>query len=226
MKTIQFNAYTLAELKEQFPDAYARALRNWQESRDEIFWQDETVDSLKAVLKAASITLRNWSLGAYNRNNYIKISFPNDDAENLSGKRAFAWLENNLFAALRVRGNMRIDDWGKQKDPATGYLARNAKLDKSARYYRTLDGKLHRREGKVGEIPSCPLTGYCTDDDYIDALRASVRDGETLKDAFCNLADVCQRLLEQEAEAQASEEYFADHAEANELLFTEDGERV
>lgn len=226
MKTILTHTYTLAELKEQFPDGYARALRNWQNEPREIAWQGEIIDSLKAVLKAANVTLRDWSLGAYNRGNFISISFPQDDTADLHGKRAIAWLENNLFASLRVRGNMRIDDWRKYRDPETGYLSRNARLDNTARFYRTLDGKLHKRDGRVGEVPSCPLTGYCADEDYFDALRASVRRGDTLKEVFEGLADTCAKLLEQEAEYQSSEEYFTEHAEANDFQFTEDGETI
>ncbi len=235
MQTLTITTYSISELKELFPAGYDSALSHWQdrESYDlGIPWQDETIDSLKAVLKAAGVTLRDWSLGAYNRGNHISISFTgfdgcsNDEIEELSGKRAFAWLENNLFAGLRVRGNMRVDDWRKQMDPQTGHFRKGYKLDETARYYRTMDGKLHRREGKVGEVPSCPLTGYCADEDYLDSLRKAIRSGDTLKEAFSGLADVCEKLLESEAEHMQSAEYFEGDCEANEVQFTEDGERI
>lgn len=228
MKTHTVTTYTATELKEQFPDAFERALERHRNSPDlGDNWSSEIFDSLKAVCNAANVTLRDWSLGAYNRGNHIKVSFPGEnegyDTEHLCGKRAIAWLENNLFGALRVRPNMRVDDWSKfARDPKTGILD-TRKLDKTARYYRPANGKLHRREGRMGEIPPCPLTGVCFDEDYLEHLRKAVCSGDTLKDAFQGLADVYARLMEAEIEYQMTEEYFIESAGDDQ--FTEDGER-
>lgn len=225
MKTKTVTTYTASELKEQFPDAFEHALSEWQNRSEPAAWSDEIFDSLKAVCKAADVKLKDWDLGAYNRGNHIDIELPGDDATaELSGKRAMAWLENNLFGPLRVRPNLRIDDWRKHVDPATGFLKHNAPLDELSRYYRTLDGKLHLRGGAIGQVPPCPLTGVCFDEDYLDALRKAIRDGETLQEAFKGLADVYERLVEAEIESQNTEEYFIEHAETNDWQFTEDGE--
>lgn len=222
MKTNTVITYSASELQEQHPRAFERALGRFVQNND-CDWSEEIFDSLKAVCEASDVKLTDWNLGAYNRSNHIKVEFPNEETEELSGKRAIAWLENHLFGPLRVRGNVRIDDWRKHIDPATGFLKRNAPLDKNARYYRTLDGKLHRRQGAVGTIPACPLTGVCFDEDYLEALRKSVRQGESLKEAFEGLADVYESLVEAEIEAQSTPEYFIEHADANEMQFTEDG---
>lgn len=229
MKTRTVTTYTVQELKEQFPDAFQHAHEQFLRDResDELPWQGEIFDSLKAVCDVAGVTLRDWDLGLCNRSNGIAVSFPGEEpeaVEELSGKRAFAWLENNLFNSLRVRGNMRVDDWRKHVDSATGFLKRNAPLDKNARYYRTLDGKLHRREGAVGSIPSCPLTGVCFDEDYLDGLRKAIQQGDTLKEAFEGMADTYVDLLEKEYEATRTQEYFIEEAASLDMQFTEEGE--
>lgn len=218
MQTITLTGYTPAELQDQFPSGYQRAYQRWSARQDEIPWMDETIDSLKKLLYAADIKLRDWSLGAYNRGNHIKIEFPREEIEEFTHRRAWAWLESHLFGPLRIRNAMLIDDWRKHIDPATGFLKRNAHLQKRTRYYYT--GDKHHRRGAGGEIPSCPLTGYCADDDYLDALRKSVRSGDDLKTAFQSLADTCMELLEQEAEHASSEEVFL---ETSDLFFDEDG---
>ncbi len=80
-------------------------------------------------------------------------------------------------------------------------------------------------EFKLAPTGICSFTGYCADDDYIEALQKSFARGDTMRQAFENLASVCQVLLENEADYQATLEYFIDHAEANDFLFTERGAR-
>lgn len=221
MQTTTITGYTPEELKEQFPHAFKRAHERWASRQNEIPWQHETIDSLKTLLKAADVKLLNWSLGAYNRGNFIKVAFPREEVEEFTHRRAWAWMESHLFGPLRIRHAMIIDDWRKHIDPATGYLKRNAPLQKNTRYYHT-SSELCRR-GAGGEIPSCPLTGICFDENYLDALRKSVREGDDLKTAFQNLADVCQTLLENELDYACSEECFL---ETPDLYFDEDGDDV
>ena len=218
MKTATITGYTPAELQAQFPDAFKRAHERWASRQDEIPWQDETIDSLKELLKASDVKLLDWSLGAYNRGNHIRIEFPRDEIAEFTHRRAWAWLESHLFGPLRIRHAMIIDDWRKHIDPATGHLKRNAPLRDDTRYYHT--GSQLCRRGSGGEIPSCPLTGYCADEDYLGALRKSVRDGDDLMTAFESLADVCEDLLESELDYARSEECFL---ESSDLYFDENG---
>jgi hypothetical protein len=58
--------YTIAELKESFPDAYAKVHERWRErvGRDsDCPWSEETMDSLRAVVKACGGKLTKWSIG-------------------------------------------------------------------------------------------------------------------------------------------------------------------
>lgn len=194
MNTHTVTTYTASELREKFPDGFERALENWR-NRGDIAWQEETFDSLKGLIEAAGVKLRNYNLGAYNRGNGLTVEFPEEGAEDLTGARALAWLENNLFGPLRIpwRGGER---W---------------RLAKYGSAYR------------AGKVKPCPFTGYCADEEYIDALRESVRGGDTLKEAFEGLADTYATILEREIEDQNSPDYFCEHADGNDLEFEEDG---
>lgn len=70
----------------------------------------------------------------------------------------------------------------------------------------------------------CKLTGYCFDEDAIDGFRRAFVQGTR------NLADLMQAAFEswieachQDAEYQFSEEGYGEHAEANNLEFSEEG---
>lgn len=197
MRTLKIKVYTVKELKKKYPDGFARALKDHCEEveRCGIHWNDEVMDSLKGLFKAAGIKLTDWKIGAYS---YSHVKFDMGDAAELDGRRAWAWLENNLFSALRVpyRGPARWD------------------VAKYGEHYRP------------GMIKPCPFTGVCFDDDFLDQLRANVRAGMNLEDAFSDMADVARRIMEKEYEAEQSEEYFIDEAEANEYEFKASGERV
>lgn len=201
--------YTASELKEQFPDAFDRALNHYRDGNTEIPWQDETIDSLKAILKATGITLRDYSLGAYNRGNHIRIEFQQDEAGELTGKRAIAWLENNLYGLKRI-SYTSPDRW------------KRAKYNDSYRSCHPA-GSPVLQSYCAGHIPPYAFTGYCADEIYTEALNKAVRSGDTLKEAFEGLADVCMDLLEKESESQNTEEAFLETADASEWQFEEDG---
>ena len=201
MKTNTVITYTATELKEQFPDAFASALERHRNSGDPIPWQEEIFESLKACVERAGLKLRDWNLGLCNRSNGIKVEFPQEGAEELSGKRAMAWLENNLLGELRISFTAR-DRW------------------KLAKYNQGMSERYYI----AGRVPPCPLTGYCADENYLEALTDAVRKGYTLKEAFLGLADTYVEILEVEYENWQSEEYFIEGCEANDVQFTEDGE--
>ena len=194
--------YSASELRDQYPDGFENALEHWRDSQDEIFWMNETIDSLKALIKASGLYLRDWSLGTESYRSYINIDWELDVAI-LSGQRAMAWLENNLLSDLRIKKNTK--DYLKYNN---GYI------EKSLRPY------------SVGKIPPCPFTGYCADDTYLDSLIKDITNGCTLEEAYNNLAGVCSRMLENDLDNQNSEEYFLDHADVNQYQFTEDGQIV
>jgi hypothetical protein len=53
-------------------------------------------------------------------------------------------------------------------------------------------------------MPSCPLTGVCFDETYLEEIKKSIASGDTLKEAFDSLATVASRLMEEEAKHMSS----------------------
>lgn len=213
MKTIELTLYSAQELKDSYPAAFARALSDYQnEDCNEIPWQDETIGSLKTIIKDAGLSLSDWSLGAYNRGNHITVEFSQDEVSEFTGRRAFAWLENNLLSGYRIPIQPAAHPERRKR---LGYM----------RGYSGCHPLGSWNFYEPGRIAPCPVTGYCADGEYLDALRQSLRDGRTLKQAFEDLADVCMNLLERDAEANANEESFLERADIGEWQCTDDGKR-
>lgn len=208
MKTLEIKLYSARELKEQFPEGYERALKKWrdlQAADPSPPWQDETIDSCKGCIEAVGLKLKEWSIGAYSRSTQCRVEFGweyGDEIGELTGKRAWAWLENHLLGPLRI-------SWVSD---------RNENRKHNAAYRNSGDCRPY----SPGLVPPCPFTGYCADEDMIDSLKDSIKSGMTLKRAFEALADTARECLERDAEDQQREELFlADDEEQ----FTEDGGR-
>jgi len=190
MRTLNIDLYSYSELSEEAKEV---ALKQWQNNSEEISWMDEIVDSLKSCISKAGLHLKDWEIGPESYRSYVTIS--KFDGEDLEGKRAWAWIENNLFSQFRI--------------PYIG--DRRKAVSKYGKYYR------------AGMITPCPFTGYCFDEELIDALKERILKGDTIREAFEHLAYVASKAIEREWEEQLSEPYFADYADANKFEFTIDG---
>lgn len=126
------------------------------------------------------------------------------DTADLTGPRALAWLENEVLGPLRL-------PWGYMAAPGPLGVDRR----KHAKY----------RE-RPGTVPACPFTGYYTDEVLLDDLRASLLAGMSVGDAMLALEAAIQKVCDEELDYRTSEEGFIEHAENNELEFTENGERI
>lgn len=219
MKTITKNLYTAAELKQLFPDAYAKALKRHQNNIEEIPWTDEIMDSLKALFKTTNgkVKLRKWSISAYDRS-YLCADIEDESwrhetaipSEELRGPRAMAWLENNVLTQLRAKWIPFVKRVRRANCIATPLPG--------GKHFMGYTSPHGNTQGAIGD---CPLTGYCADHDFIEALTRSIRNGDTLKDAFEGLADTARELFENEYDAAISEENFLEmHSEE---IFTEHG---
>lgn len=198
MKTIK--VYTATKLKEKFPDAFKKAFEKFQQSTwdDEIPWNGEIIDSFKAIFEHSNMRLKDYELDTSNpSNSAVKFFFAGEETtEDLQGNRALAWIENNLLSGLREKKPFiqRIKNYSNKWYDFTKY----------------------------GEIPSCPFTGVCFDEDFIESLLKSVKSGDTLKEAYENLASVASKLMQSEIEYQSSEENFLEQ----DFEFTKDGTRI
>ena len=191
MKTItrEYKIYKYTELSKE---AKEKVKENFGQS--ECFWTDDTIKSFQELFNSCdNISLDDYSLGDYQ--SYARVSFTYSEIEEMTGKRAMAWIENNLLY------NIRVSYYGQKRKELRQY----------GKYYY------------AGKIKPCPFTGYCSDDDFLESLLNDIKEGSTLKDAFENLASVCQKLIQSEIEHQYSEEYAKDTCEANDYIFLEDG---
>ena len=206
MRTITKNIYTFNELSEE---AKEKTIFDYREGTTEIFWADEILESLKGLFEnCSSVELKDYSLGEYNSS--IDVRFYNEETEEISGKRAFAWIENNLLCNIRykqgishIKERVWTSDCVKSVDRKDGYFLNNA-----------------------GKIKECPFTGYYADDDFLDSLLKDIREGADLKTAFEGLASEYQKIINNEIDYQNSEEYIIEHMEANNYKFDENGEMI
>jgi len=176
-------------------DSKINAMEEWKENNSSvIFWESELLDSLKTLFKTANIELVDHSLGL--ERSYLETDL-SEDVYNLSSARALGWLENNLFCNLRIS--------------RSEYLKNRKSYLKYGSDYR------------IGKIKPSALTGYSSDESFLEDLTESIQNGRTLGDAFNKLANKFESLLKANYKEQNSEEYIAEHISMNEYEFTEDG---
>lgn len=142
--------YTLAELKERFPDAYKKVLARWEDLCDrsgDIPWVDETMASLKAVVAACGATLRDWSIGCYS---YSSIKVEVEDEDDEGNTKDAAWLIREV-----LRPNGYVNEKGEADFPGlckwTGYCADDAMIE--AVYKGMLAGEtLTKALGRMADV--------------------------------------------------------------------------
>lgn len=186
----------LFKFNELSESAQAKAIETYRNNNFDVPWQEEIFQSFKKVFESAEIKLLDYRLSP-DFTSYIKIDLDrNDPVYNLSGARALAWLENNLLCKLRIT---RME-----------YLKNRLQNFKYG--YR------------IGKIKDCPFTGYCADDDFINCLVESVKNGDCIGEAFkIRMVEKYCELIQAEIDYQNSEEYIIESFEANDYEFLECG---
>jgi len=71
----------------------------------------------------------------------------------------------------------------------------------------------------------CGFTGVCWDENVCESIWEALRTGSTIKEAFNGVAYDAGQWLEKEEEYQRSEECILQYLDAEEEVYTEDGER-
>ena len=188
MKTITVTLYTLDELKLRAESVYDKLYEKWkdQELQYPSPWCDELLQSLEAWCKLLDFRITNYNIGGYCYP-YVDIQSIYDGDESASielyGARAIAYIMNRLDTHSIPYGC-------KHKD-----------YKKYMSY-----GKAYR----AGKIRPCPLTGYYTDDLFIEKTIAKVKAGWDLQEAIYSLGKVATEEMESDQEQQCSEESFLD----------------
>lgn len=223
MKTYTYETYDIHELKEKFPEGFEYALEKWQEDCwQDIFWMEEICDSMKKLFHVAGINLRDWELGA-NCPNYVSFDDFDVEIDNPDYDEEDEDSEEYIEVSSRDIYKKDAEKWIKD------FILNGATWKRETYEYenekkKIVKGFRYDIKKKDGSDWSCEFTGVCFDHDFIDDLLENVRLGESLYDSLKWLADKCGKLIEQELETQQTEEYFIDHADANQYEFTEDGE--
>jgi hypothetical protein len=203
--------YTLEQLKTIAPKVFKRKYEIFCNSEMECGapWNDEVMDSLKAIIKAAGYRLTDWNVSSSNYS-YIKLS-SNDNIDDLSGARAFAWLENKILSKHRI-------PWL----PFTN--AKRREYAATLKAYSPCHPAGKRHFYAPGCVNPCPFTGYCGDESFLDDLKDSIRAGMSVRESLLALARCAQKQFEDNEEQATSEENFLASEEG--ALFTECGGEV
>lgn len=235
MKEITIRLYDYDELSDE---AKKTALEEWRSKNVEHFWGDEVRDTLKKLEEEFGIEVYGWEYGTCSYDcGTIRFEHISDDQLALAGERARAFLWNN-FGYLVMQPRRK---WYA--------VNRDGRADYSGAVYCSGDWKNRWRESKVffdrTYDGTCPLTGVCFDNDALDPLacfcfgvqwdekekrRVTVPHNErrrwkstTVEDVIRDCVDSLFQAAQDDWEGQFTEEYFADHARANEFAFDENG---
>lgn len=228
MKEVKVRVYSLDELSEE---ARERAHEDWASNCD-YPWYKEARDTIKAFEKEFGVSLGNWSYDSWNFHYSLGTGSIDDNVLALKGNRARAWFWNN-------HGHLLMEPechfWTHDKD---GKLFRavapdSRKFTSKVFYSRVYDG-------------TCPFTGYYLDCDALDPMayfcfgvewddklqkRVQTKDRSISADN-CNtvesILDDCAyslfSALRDDVRHCGSMDYFKEMCEANDWVFTEDGE--
>jgi hypothetical protein len=191
MRTETRNIYTAAELKtlDNGGEAFNKALKTYRNRAEQDLpaWNDEICASGRAAVKAAGLTLRDWSVDGGNPSaSYYRIDGFYSGAGEFTDRKAREWIND--------------------------------------RYNIALKGKRLNWRGR--EPGNCPFTGYCADDGVLDGIKAAIKSGDTLREAFEGIAVTVAKICEAEAAHEQTESFFLDQAEANSYEYDETGARI
>lgn len=204
MRTITTNLYTFNELSDE---AKEKAIENYRYSDFDFAWQRETIDTINAIAEGMNCKAKWYSYDGitYDVSFYSRET---EDIENLSGKRAWAYIWNNYLYP-----NREYKTYWKDK-------------------VIHCDGRKNwKRKSKISfGFDNCPFTGYCADCCFIEAWREWQKlfrnnSALTVGDFIDLVANNLSKEWTSDNEYQNSDEGIAEILSINEYEFTEDGNR-
>ena len=203
MRTITTNIYKFDELSEE---AKERAIEEYRSDMT-LDWQDDINATIEAIAKAMNCS--------YDYHSYDGISFhvsfsPCDFGYELSGVRAWAFIENNFITP--------------NEKPKTYYLHGVIHCD---------GRKNWSRKSKINyTLDDCPFTGYIADCCFAEAweewkknftIETKTHMGSTVEDFIKLVAEKLSKEWTYDNEYQMSDEAITEVIEANDYEFLEDG---
>jgi len=218
MKTIEVKVYSINELNET---AKQNAYENWLNKGNDYFWEGENRDTLNKFADIFPVKIKNFEYGYHN---FINWEFTeSDEIAELSGIRLLKYLWNNYKTDI-YKGRF----YHSQKFGLTDHKLKHNRV-KSREITNNCPNKGKFSNSYYSAIQlenSCPLTGYCVDDDTLQPVFDFMKkpDSTTFEELMGNCLDNWLKACENDYEYSNSMEFFLDQAEANEYEFTEDGE--
>lgn len=207
MRSETINIFKFSELSE---NASKKAIEWYRSGRNDEFYQDEIIETVKKVAK-----LFNLKFG----NEYTDIRYSNIDNNilELSGVRLYKYIINNYYNELFAPKYIKMLHRELKCKQFICEVGTNYKGDK----YTQLFSKLHKTN-------CCTLTGVCYDNDILKPVYDFLlkpTNGTTLEDLIQSIEHAIDKCFTDTENWVNSDEYIIDTIEANEYEFTEDGKR-
>lgn len=202
-ETIIRHIYTFDELSEKAKETARQWIRDTNNEAD-YFWADEALESIKKGLAAFSCDLKNYSIDWMNANRSDFTIRYHENSEELTGLRLRTWLLNNSLN----------DTFAERKHYGNYFFPEGSKKGRYQRYSRIL-----RVES------SCPFTGVCYDDTFLDPIRKFIQapDNSDLSDLMQSACIAVNRDIESEIDCQNTDEAIDETIRANGYEFHENG---
>lgn len=194
-ETVEYKVYKFNELSQE---AQKTALENYRSRGFEYFWASENEDTLKAFKEVFPVTVIDWE---YGYRNYINFEMTCDgDIADLAGIRLLKYLYNNYGDVLFKRK----------------YIGHLENREKFTPVY-----------SRCQKENSCVLTGYCIDDNILDPIYNFLKNPTnniTFEDLMGDCLNSWVKACDEDYQYQLSDEAIAEHFEANDYEFLENGE--
>ena len=203
--TVTTEVYQFDELTEQAKEVAREWWREYTYSNG-FAWSEEYINSVKEGLEAFNAELKDYSIDCQNINcSSWTVKNNNDNTDELTWQRLRKWLLNNYYSNFFER-------------KPQGKYTKN-EVTKKWNY--------KRRSRITYTETSCPFTGYCGDEDFMDVFRKFINnpDNSTLEELLNEATEATFRALEADCEHQLTDEYIDEVIEINEYEFTVDGKR-
>ena len=199
MRTETTTIYKFDELPSE---AKATAIEKFRESNYDLpyFWTGEALEAIKKGLDAFQCDLKNYSIDWSNPNGSdFTIRYP-ENAEELTGNRLRTWLINNADSGTLTEPK----HYGKY---ISGEKGQRGRYQRCSRILKTES--------------SCPFTGVCYDESFLDPIRKFIQrpDNSTLSDLMEAACIAVNRDIESEIEYQNTDEAIIETIQANDYEF-------
>ena len=209
MRIKETKVYPFDELSD---DAKQKAIDRYRYKNNDLFWDDENRETLNAFERVFPIKIKDWE---YGYRNYIsfEMTVEHDEIEELTGWRLVSYLWNNYRTDLYK---------GRYYNVKANHPVRHKRV--TSKTFK--NGNTHNAyRSAVFFENSCPLTGYCMDDDILEDIYKYINkpDGRTFKELLNDCLYNWIKACNADVEYQNSDEFITEEIKNREYEFDECG---